>query len=127
MAHVRHEFAQTGLSVLPYLGVQNVLNRAGSTSGAPRSRDCVCSMAWSFHAVDARRSVTASARWRKTHAPRRRRDAHDDSQVSPAPFINCARGPDAREALVAKSARSAEPAAHAKGQKERPREGHARW
>jgi len=24
----RYEFAQTGLSVLPYLGVQNVLNRA---------------------------------------------------------------------------------------------------
>ena len=46
----RYEFAQTGLSVLPYLGVQN---------------------------------------------------------VSPAPFINCARGPDAREALVAKSAREA--------------------
>lgn len=46
----RYEFAHTGLSVLPYLGVQN---------------------------------------------------------VSPAPFINCARGPDAREALVAKSAREA--------------------
>ena len=65
----RYEFAQTGLSVLPYLGVQNVLNRAEIN-----------------HAVDAA-SRALSPLWRlidgaKPHAPRRRRDVTQDSHRS---------------------------------------------
>ncbi len=52
--------------------------------------------------------MTASARWREDSRPTPSTRRHAIlTQVSPAPFINCARGPDAREALVAKSAREA--------------------
>ena len=75
--------------------------------GAPRldatAFHCICSIAWSSthrRDIGPELHLLDGAKVTKPHGS-------GTTQVSPAPFINCARGPDAREALVAKSAREA--------------------